>query len=149
MEDPKTAAHALTAQMGLLDQAQLRDIDNMIEQGNLLGAQRLLLDELTGAVSGHANRASEITDVWNDIGRSISDALDKLSEFLHTSQDERINQLRLLAGAAATPMARRRFESQLWVEERQKGIREMLDAGVASEATANQQAERDLSLIHI
>lgn len=143
MEDPKTAAHALTAQMGLLDQAQLRDIDNMIEQGNLLGAQRLLLDELTGAVSGHANRASEITDVWNDIGRSISDALDKLSEFLHTSQDERINQLRLLAGAAATPMARRRFESQLWVEERQKGIREMLDAGVASEATANQQAERD------
>lgn len=143
MEDPKAAAHALTAQMGLLDQAQLRDIDNMIEQGNLLGAQRLLLDELTGAVSGHANRASEITDVWNDIGRSISDALDKLGEFLHTSQDERIDNLRLLAGAAATPMARRRFESQLWVEERQKGIREMLDAGVASEAAANQQAERD------
>lgn len=143
MEDPKAAAHALTAQMGLLDQAQLRDIDNMIEQGNLLGAQRLLLDELTGAVSGHAGRASEITDVWNDIGRSISDALDKLGEFLHTSQDERIDNLRLMAGAAATPMARRRFESELWVEERQRGIREMLDAGVASEAAANQQAERD------
>ena len=143
MEDPKKAAHAMTEQYGLLDQAQLRDIDNMIEQGNLRGAQILLMNELTSAVSGHADRAREITDVWNDIGRSISNAIDMLGEFLHTTQDERIQNLRTLVGAAATPMARRRFESQLWVEERQKGIREMLDAGVASEAAANQQAERD------
>lgn len=143
MQDPKSAAHAMTEQFGLLSQAQLRDIDNMIEQGNQLAAQKVLLDELTGAVSGHADRAGEITDVWNAIGRSISDALDRLGEFLYATEDERIGNLQqLLSSRSLNPSDRRRFEGELWVAERQKGIREMLDAGKAEEAAENAQAER-------
>lgn len=143
MQDPKSAAHAMTEQFGLLSQAQLRDIDNMIEQGNQLAAQKVLLDELTGAVSGHADRAGEITDAWNAIGRSISDALDRLGEFLYATEDERIGNLQqLLSSRSLNPSDRRRFEGELWVAERQKGIREMLDAGKAEEAAENAQAER-------
>lgn len=143
MLDPKKAAHDLTMQMGLLSQAQLTDIDNMIEQGNLRGAQILLMGEMNNAMRGHADRAREITDVWNDIGRSISDAIDKLGEFLHTTQDERIKNLQGLAAGAGSPLARRRFESELWVEETQRDIQAMLDAGQATEAAANQTAERN------
>lgn len=143
MEDPKKAAHAMTAQFGLLDQAQLRDIDNMIEQGNLLGAQRVLLDELTASVSGHADRAGEITDAWNAIGRSISDALDKLGEFLLVTDDERLGQLQTLIGAARTPMARNRLQGEYDDLLLSKIGDDMLRESQQATAAVNQQDERD------
>lgn len=144
MLDPTKAGEAMTAQFGLLSLEQLDNIENMQKQGDLLGAQKVLLDELTSAVSGHAARAGEITDAWSAIGRSISDALDKLGEFLYATEDERIDNLRdLLASRSLNPSDRRRFEGELWVAERQQGIRALLDEGVADEAQRNQTALRE------
>lgn len=93
MEDPSKAGHALTEQFGLLDQAQLKDIDNMVQQGDLLGAQRVLLEGLSGAVGGHADKLGEIESAWDAIGRSISDAIEKAGQFLYTTQSERLQQI--------------------------------------------------------
>lgn len=93
MAEPAKAGHALTEQFGLLDQAQLRDIDNMMEQGDLLGAQRVLLEGLSGAVAGHADKLGEIESAWDAIGRSISDAIEKAGQFLYTTQSERLQQI--------------------------------------------------------
>ncbi|PZU62314.1 MAG: hypothetical protein DI552_00140 [Brevundimonas sp.] len=151
MLDPKAAAHDMTLQFGLLNQEQLRNIDNMIEQGDLLGAQKVLLDQLTSAVSGHADKAEEITDVWNAIGRSISDAIDKLGEFLLTTEDERIpklqRQLALVAEAErrGNPNDNRRefLERQIRVEQTRRSMVALIEDGRTADAAANQRAERD------
>lgn len=144
MLDPTKAGEAMTAQFGLLNLEQLDNIENMQKQGDLLGAQKLLLDELTRSVSGHADRAGEITDAWNAIGRSISDAIDKLGEFLHQTEDERISDLRRRVASPRPDSAdSRREASELWVLETRQGIQNILDTGKAEEAARNQQAFRD------
>ncbi|TFW14426.1 hypothetical protein EGY25_04330 [Brevundimonas intermedia] len=144
MLDPAKAGEAMTAQFGLLNLEQLDNIENMQKQGDLLGAQKLLLDELTRSVSGHADRAGEITDAWNAIGRSISDAIDKLGEFLHQTEDERISDLRRRVASPRPDSAdSRREASELWVLETRQGIQNILDTGKAEEAARNQQAFRD------
>lgn len=144
MLDPTKAGEAMTAQFGLLNLEQLDSIENMQKQGDLLGAQKLLLDELTRSVSGHADRAGEITDAWNAIGRSISDAIDKLGEFLHQTEDERISDLRRRVASPRPDSAdSRREASELWVLETRQGIQNILDTGKAEEDARNQQAFRD------
>ncbi|MFN7110326.1 MAG: phage tail length tape measure family protein [Brevundimonas sp.] len=144
MLDPTKAGEAMTAQFGLLNLEQLDNIENLQKQGDLLGAQKVLLDELTLAVSGHADRAGEITDAWNAIGRSISDAIDKLGEFLHQTEDERIDDLRRRVASPRPDSAdSRREASELWVLETRQGIQNILDTGKAEEAARNQQALRD------
>ncbi len=121
MLDPAKAAHDWTAQFGLLDQAQIKDIENMVEQGNLMGAQKILYQELDRAVEGHAGKLGTIESAWDAIGRSISDAVDAVGRYFYTTEDERFNQIvaqrgaiererRLTGGRDRDPRAGRRYE---------------------------------------
>lgn len=121
MIDPVKAAHDWTAQFGLLDQAQIKDIENMVEQGNLMGAQKVLYQELDRAVEGHAGKLGTIESAWDAIGRSISDAVDAVGRYFYTTEDERFNQIvaqrgaiererRLTGGRDRDPRAGRRYE---------------------------------------
>lgn len=143
MLEPSKAAEAFTDSTGLLTREQRKNIDTLMEQGNLLGAQKIIFDELQGAVSGHASQVGEMTSLWDDLGRKISNATHELGEFFYQTQDERIKYLEMMVGASKTPMARQRFQSELWVEQQQKGIAAMLAAGKADEAAKNQQDLRD------
>lgn len=143
MEDPKAAAHAWTLEYGLLDQAQLRDIDNMIEQGDLLGSQKLLIEEVIKATKGHADGVREATDAWRAFGIWISDTADRLGEFLLVTDDERLRQLPTLIGAARTPMARNRLQGQYDDLLLSNIADDMLRESQQESAAENQQAERD------
>lgn len=152
MADPAKAGHALTEQFGLLDQAQLRDIDNMMEQGDLLGAQRVLLEGLSGAVTGHAGKLGEIESAWDAIGRSISDAIEKAGQFLYTTQSERLQQII----NRRSSIERGQRASGRSLDARTQGIYDTLgregsailaerqrNASAAATAQANQAAERE------
>ena len=143
MLEPDKAAKMYTETTGLLTREQRENIDTLMEQGNLLGAQKIIFDELQGAVSGHASQVGGMTSLWDDLGRKISNATHELGEFFYQTQDERIKYLEMMVGASKTPMARQRFQSELWVEQQQKGIAAMLAAGKAEEAAKNQQDLRE------
>lgn len=143
MLEPSKAAEAFTDSTGLLTREQRKNIDTLMEQGNLLGAQKIIFDELQSAVSGHASQVGEMTSLWDVLGRKISNATHELGEFFFLTQDERIKHLEMMVGASKTPMARQRFQSELWVEQQQKGIAAMLAAGKADEAAKNQQDLND------
>lgn len=93
MLDPKKAGEDLTLQMGLLTQEQLKQIDTMVEAGDLMGAQKVLYEQLDRAVEGHAKSLGTIESAWDAIGRSVSNAVEAIGEYFYTTQDERFNQI--------------------------------------------------------
>ncbi|WP_296167975.1 phage tail length tape measure family protein [uncultured Brevundimonas sp.] len=93
MLEPDKAGRDLTRTMGLLDQKTLDQIDSLVRSGDLLGAQKLLLEALDGAVAKHAENAGAITNAWDAIGNSISNAITKLGEFLYLDEGERLQQI--------------------------------------------------------
>ncbi len=152
MLDPKKAGEDLTLQFGLLTQEQLKQIDAMVEAGDLMGAQKVLLEQLDGAVSGHASKLGEIESAWDAIGRSISDAIEKAGQFLYTTQSERLQQI--IDRRASIERGQRANGRPL--DARTRGIYDTLGregseilnqrqqaAAAAAAARANQAAERE------
>lgn len=89
MTQPDKAARDLTRQMGLLDQKTLDHIDSLVKSGDLMAAQRVLMDGISAAAAGHADKVGMITSAWDAVGRSISDAISKLGTFLYLDENER------------------------------------------------------------
>ena len=149
MLDPEKAGRDLTRTMGLLNQEQLENIEKMVEQGDLLGAQKILLDQLTAAVDGHADKVGRIENAWDAVGRSISDAITALGEFLYQTEDERIDELRERVrigrpmGMADSPFGTQQAERQLAVEGGTKLMRDVLAEWRAQSARSNQKDLRD------
>lgn len=143
MEDPKKAAHEWTLQYGLLSQAQLTNIDNMIEEGDLMGAQKLLIEEVTKAAKGHADQVRDATDAWRAFGIWVSDAADRLGEFLYVTEDERLKALPTLIAAAQTPLARNRLQGEYDDRLLSSIAEDMLRENQQATAATNQQEERD------
>ena len=152
MLDPKKAGEDLTLQFGLLTQEQLKQIDAMVEAGDLMGAQKVLLEQLDGAVSGHASKLGEIESAWDAIGRSISDAIEKAGQFLYTTQSERLQQIIDRRGS----IERGQRANGRPLDARTRGIYDTLGregseiltqrqqaAAAAAAARANQAAERE------
>lgn len=93
MSDPDKAARELTRQIGLLDQKTLDHIDTLVKHGERTAAQTILLEALTGAVSGQADKVGEITSAWDAAARAVSNYWSRLGQALYTTPDERLVQL--------------------------------------------------------
>jgi phage-related minor tail protein len=153
MLDPKKAGEDLTLQFGLLTQEQLKQIDVMVEAGDLLGAQRVLYEQLDRAVDGHAESLGTIESAWDAIGRSISNAVQAVGEYFYTTEDERFNQIvarrgaiererQLTGGRDRDPRARKQYEDLGREGSAILAARARRSAN-STASIANQNAERD------
>lgn len=115
MEDPAKAAREWTRQFGLMDQKTLDHIDSLEKLGDRTTAQKLLLEALTGAVDGHADRVTTISSAWDAAARAVSNYWTKLGEALYTTPEERIAKIEdaLQNRPLLLPGARRGLERQL------------------------------------
>lgn len=93
MSEPDKAARDFTRQFGLLDQKTLDHIDNLIKLGDRTAAQKVLLEALTGAMSGHADKVDDLSSFWDVATRSMSNYWTRLGEWIQVTRDERIAKL--------------------------------------------------------
>ncbi len=91
--EPDKAARDMTRQFGLLDQKTLELIDSLMKKGDRLAAQKLLLEALTGAVEGHAEKVFGIEAAWNAAARGVSNFLSTLGDLATTSPEEHLANL--------------------------------------------------------
>ena len=149
MAKPDVAARELTRQIGLLDQKTLNHIDSLVKHGDQLAAQKILLDALSDAVAGQADKIGSIESAWDAAARAVSNYWDKLGRALYTTPDERLANLdRALVGArqreASGITLRPGFIAGL-EEQRAALLRDQLDeqrrAARAPAAAANQAAQ--------
>lgn len=90
LSDPVKGLTALRRAGVMFDESQKKQIKTMVEQGNLLGAQKMLLDEVESKVGGVA--AATATDfdrmkvavgnVAEDLGTLLLPMLEKVSRFI-------------------------------------------------------------------
>lgn len=140
MMEPDKAARELTrGGLGLLDQKTIDLIDSLVEAGDLLAAQKLLLDNLGPAISGHASRVGEIESAWDGVARSAKNAWEWLGRALHTTRDERVKQAQFRLAIAASPLARRQAERELYTATYLRDW-EALDQRERSRTAAENQA---------
>lgn len=143
---PDKAGRDLTRTMGLLDQATLDQIDSMVKQGDLMGAQTLLIAGLDKALKGHADQLGQVETAWQAISRGISDAWHNLGTYLHLTEDEKYGQLidaRVRVerrGGPQTPAERTAYDEwgrQAWEIQQRRTTRE----AQRSQASENQAAQ--------
>jgi|GEM_PF-737578 len=149
--EPDKAAREMTRQFGLMDQETLKTIDSLVKQGDRLGAQKLLLEALTGAVSGHADQVSGFEGMWNRATTSLSNYLDKLAELMSTSPEERLANLE--ARANSTLSANGKVGTSQWErdqaqyalerEQRSQGVSSIADWFGAQASKANMEAQEE------
>lgn len=92
MLEPDKAGRALTRTMGLLDQKTLDQIDSMVKQGDLMGAQQLLIDGLNGKLKGHADQLGEVETAWEGIARWASKAWHEVGTYLQLTSGEKLQR---------------------------------------------------------
>jgi len=80
--DPVRGADDLNQRLGFLDAATKQNIQNLVAQNDLYGAQRALLDGLQGSLDGFAQSQSSTARGWTAIGNAISNAWTGLGQFL-------------------------------------------------------------------
>lgn len=141
MSEPDKAARDMTRQFGLLDQETLNHIDSLTKLGDRTAAQKVLLEALTGAMDGHADKVDELSSFWDVATRSMSNYWTRLGEWLHTTRDERIANLEMRRDAALTPFARRQAETKLFTETFLRDWDNRGREGAASSAADNQAAQ--------
>lgn len=143
MEDPAKAAREWTRQFGLMDQKTLDHIDSLEKLGDRTAAQKLLLEALTGAVDGHADRVTSISSAWDAAARAVSNYWTKLGEALYTTPEERIAKIEdaLQNRPLLLPGARRGLERQLDDLRFQQGYDNAKLENDQRTAAANQAAQ--------
>lgn len=80
-KDPVAGAKSLDEQLNILTADQLLNIQKMVEQNNVAGAQAILLEALTGKVQGLANQgmtplaraADNLSNNWDRLKRVLAD----------------------------------------------------------------------------
>ncbi|MBJ7446852.1 MAG: phage tail length tape measure family protein [Brevundimonas sp.] len=145
MVAPDKSARDMTRSFGLMDQATLDTIDSLMKQGDQLGAQKLLIEALDGAVSGHASRVGEIESAWDGVARAASNAWDWIGKALYQTRDEQIatleQRLQRNSGAGANIGLRQQDERTLRRLVLARGIDELLESGRGDGAAENQAAQ--------
>lgn len=150
MEDPIEAGKEMTRQFGLLDQKTLELIKTQVEQGNQSAAQKILLDELTEAVTGQAQEIDEITSAWDAAARAVSNYWKRLGEALHTTPDERVANAQRAVEIAyhnqanGAPMPTGYIEGLMRTRDRlveEQRVRREAAAAAQRQAAANQAAQ--------
>lgn len=149
MMAPDKAARDLTrGGLGLLDQKTLDLIDSLVKSGDLLRAQKILLDALEPSVRGHASQVGKIESAWDGVSRAIRGAWSDLGKFLYRTEDEELAQLDrrivqargLLDGADARH--RPGYQSAVTKLEQRRAeiMRSQADAAYQSRIAAGNQA---------
>lgn len=72
--DPIAGADDLATKFGVLSQAQVEQIGHLIEQNDLAGAQKVLLDALGPAFAGAADQANVLAQGWSNIEKAAAGA---------------------------------------------------------------------------
>jgi hypothetical protein len=72
--DPIKGAEDLASRYGVLTQAQIERITNLVQENDLAGAQRVMLDALGPAFAGAADNASLLARGWDSIANAASNA---------------------------------------------------------------------------
>lgn len=79
-EDPAAGAKTLDEQFGILNADQLVQIDTMTKAGDTAGAQRVLLDALTTALQGTAERGvTPLQRSLNELGKTFGGIMASMS----------------------------------------------------------------------
>tara|TARA_R110002124_G_scaffold173690_4_gene341327 strand:- start:18578 stop:21292 length:2715 start_codon:yes stop_codon:yes gene_type:complete len=152
MSDPDKAARELTRQIGLLDQVTLDHIDTLVKHGKRTEAQTILLEALTGAVSGQADKVSEITSAWDEAARAVSNYWSRLGQALYTTPDERLEQLdqslvrMYRQREEGSDRSRPQWDRAIAAEEARRAAilnQQLNDRARGRNATANQAAQED------
>ena len=153
MQDPLKAGRDWTAMFGLLSQAQLRDIEQMMKRGDLLAAQRILFDELSGAAKGHAANLGEVESAWDAIARAAQNAWTWAGKALQVTKQERLDFLirerreteEYMAGGRGLTRGQQRVYDErgreAWALQAELTGAEQRRKKEADEAKANQNAE--------
>jgi len=143
MSEPDKAARDMTRQFGLLDQKTLEHIDSLIKLGDRTAAQKALMEALTGAMSGHADKVDELTSFWDVATRSMSNYWTKLGEWLQVTRDERIAKLEdaVENRPFLLPGVRGRLQNQLDDLRFERGYDEAKRENDQRAAAANQAAQ--------
>ncbi len=143
MSEPDKAARDMTRQFGLLDQKTLEHIDSLIKLGDRTAAQKALMEALTGAMSGHADKVDELTSFWDVATRSMSNYWTKLGEWLQVIRDERIAKLEdaVENRPFLLPGVRGRLQNQLDDLRFERGYDEAQRENQQRAAAANQAAQ--------
>lgn len=149
--EPDKAARDMTRQFGLLDQATLDTIDSLTKQGDRLGAQKLLLEALGDAVSGHSDQVYGLEAAWQSAMRGLSDYMSKLGDMLTTSPEEHVANLERRAFGMgegrssnfglSNPHANAQAQAQWLMASASLGIEDMVRANQAERAQANQSSQ--------
>lgn len=94
--DPSRGAETLAEKLGGLNSAALRSIRDQQAAGDMLGAQRTLLETFAQQVQGSTDRVGLFAAAWDGVKRSVSDADDALGRFLAGTQsaEQRLDELR-------------------------------------------------------
>lgn len=90
MLDPEKAAREMTRSFGLLTQAQIAQIDAAMKAGDQSAAQTVLLQALDAAVANHASNVGQITNAWDAVSQSLSNAITRFGEWLYVTNDEKV-----------------------------------------------------------
>ena len=142
MDDPAKAAVEMTRQFGLLTQEQIKQVEAATKAGDAAAAQKIVMDAVADAAGGHADQIGVITNAWDWLGRSISNAITKLGEWLYVSQAEDIRaREKALESPFVLPMARRARERELADLRADQAAGVAAREGAAQRARANQQAQ--------
>ncbi len=143
MSEPDKAARDMTRQFGLLDQKTLEHIDSLTKLGDRTAAQKVLLEALTGAMSGHADKVDDLSSFWDVATRSMSNYWTKLGEWLQVTRDERIAKLEdaVENRPFLLPGVRGRLQNQLDDLRFERGYDEAKRENDQRAAAANQAAQ--------
>lgn len=150
MRDPAKAARDWTRELGLLDQKTIEHIESLQKQGDLTGAQTILVRELRDALAGQAAQIGSIESAWDAAARAVSNYWDALGRALFTTPDERVTKLETqlahgraqeARGVRLRPGYLEGLESDLWVARTRQGILRMEQERQAGEAIENQAAQ--------
>lgn len=142
MDDPAKAAVEMTRQFGLLTQEQIKQVEAATKAGDAAAAQKIVLDAVADAAGGHADQIGVITNAWDWLGRSISNAITKLGEWLYVSQAEDIRaREKALESPFVLPGARRERERELAALRFQQGYDNAARENAARQSSANQRAQ--------
>lgn len=90
MLDPTKAAEQWTREFGLLDQATINHIESLQKHGREAEAHAILIDALSDAVSGHADKISDVESAWDAAARAVSNYFDWLGKALYTTPTEEL-----------------------------------------------------------
>ncbi|MBU6167124.1 MAG: phage tail length tape measure family protein [Alphaproteobacteria bacterium] len=95
--DPAKGAEDLARRYGLLSQAQIEQVRQLVDANDKFGAQNLLLEELAPLLDGSAQKTSAAAAGWGVLATKIDGAWQALGRFtadlLTTTDAERISRL--------------------------------------------------------